>query len=435
MTTAVKPDAVKPNNATPKRGKRNSIASTPPMDSEPVRHIGVGIDTARYGHRVNFLREDKQLVANPVTVTENREGYDLLRAELETLHGRHSEAMFHVHIDAAGQYSVSGSAAECLVAEQIVNIRNCEIAEKKLLKLLTEAFHHLPQTGHSQVITIPGIGPGTAAVLVAKMVDIERFAAPENVVGYFGIFPEEKSSGVDRKGRHILPGTYEVKRTQAKRAEAEPVQESQPVAESPGTATSDVESKCVTIDESIAPLAETPVETTVQTLAETETTAGHNQARSLENKEVTAVASRLEPVVRSSGIAGSSLPHVPSESTVDFSFVREQIGFDRVLSHLGLRDTFRGQTQLRGACPLCQSAGTFSVNLKKNVYRCFHSGCSQGNVLDFWSALKGAHLLAAAHDLAHTFGLETQRIQPPQPHKTPPKENPKKSGVITPDAT
>lgn len=659
MTTAAKPDAVKPNNATPNRGKRNSIASTQPMDSEPVRHIGVGIDTARYGHRVNFLREDKQPAAKAITVTENREGYDLLRTEIEALHGRHSEALFHVHIDAAGQYaanleaflrgltmpmivsigepkrnkdyhsavspkrasdnteslamarfavvekpvptrpippafvilreiasrlqgavkdstrainrfhnlvsrvfpelamivtdldacsildllekypsphriananlaslckisylrknvaetiqiaakntvaSVSGSAAESLVTEQIVNIRNCEIAEKKLLKLLTDAFHNLPKTGHCQVITIPGIGPGTAAVLVAKMVDIERFAAPENVVGYFGIFPEEKTSGVDRKGRHIPPGTmvmshkgsdivrrylwnaaksaivhnppvkalyarlrargvrgdvalghcmqkllplvfavwstdrpfdpeYEEKRTAAKRAEAKRVQESQPVAESPGAATSDVvESECGTIVKSIAPLAETQTETTV----ETEATAGHNQALSLENKEVTAAASRLEPVMRSSGIAGSSLPHVPSESTVDFSFVREQIGFDPVLSHLGLRDTFRGQTQLRGACPLCQSAGTLSVNLKKNLYRCFHSGCSHGNILDFWSALKGAPLLAAAHDLAHTFGLETQRIQPPQPHKTPPKENPKKSGVITPDAT
>ncbi len=86
MTTAVKPDAVKPNNATPKREIRNSIASTQPKDSEPVRHIGVGIDTARYGHRVNFLREDKQLAAKAVTITENREGYDLLRTELETLH-------------------------------------------------------------------------------------------------------------------------------------------------------------------------------------------------------------------------------------------------------------------------------------------------------------------------------------------------------------
>ena len=77
------------------------------MDSEPVKHIGVGIDTARYGHRVNFMREDKQLAAKAVTVTENREGYDLLRTELETLYRRHSEVMFHVHIDAAGQYAAN----------------------------------------------------------------------------------------------------------------------------------------------------------------------------------------------------------------------------------------------------------------------------------------------------------------------------------------
>lgn len=658
MTTALKPNSVKQNSVTPRRRKRNSIASTQPKDSEPVRHIGVGIDTARYGHRVNFLREDKQLAAKAVTVTENREGYDLLRTVLETLHQRHSEAMFHVHIDAAGQYaanletflrsltmpmivsigepkrnkdyhsavspkrksdnteslamarfgivekplptrpippafvilreiasrlqgavkdstrainrfhnlvsrvfpelaaivpdldacsildllekypnpqriananlatlckisylrknvaeaiqiaakntvaSLSGSEADCLVTELIGNIRNCEIAEKKLLKMLTGAMKHLPNSGHCQIITIPGIGPGTASVLVAKMVDIERFAAPENVVGYFGIFPEEKTSGVDRKGRYIPPGTmamshkgsdivrrylwnaaksaimhnppvkelyarlkargvrgdvalghcmqkllhqvfavwstdrpfdpqYEAKRTEAKR-----VQRSQLVAESPGTATSDVvESECVTIDESTAPLAETQTQMQADRESETETTAGHNQELSLENKEVTAVASRLEPVVSSSGIADSSIPRGPSESTVDFSFVREQISFDRVLNHLGLRDTFRGQTQLRGACPLCQSAGSFSVNLKKNVYRCFHSGCSQGNVLDFWAALKGVPLLPATHDLAHTFSLETQRIQPPQPHKIPPKENPEKSGVITPDAT
>ncbi|HQX51305.1 MAG TPA: hypothetical protein PLR25_15420, partial [Planctomycetaceae bacterium] len=62
---------------------------------------------ARYGHRVNFLREDKQLAAKAITVTENREGYDLLRTEIEALHGRHSEAMFHVHIDAAGQYAAN----------------------------------------------------------------------------------------------------------------------------------------------------------------------------------------------------------------------------------------------------------------------------------------------------------------------------------------
>ena len=36
--------------------------------------IGVGIDTARYGHRVSFLA-DRQPAAKPLTVMENRDGY------------------------------------------------------------------------------------------------------------------------------------------------------------------------------------------------------------------------------------------------------------------------------------------------------------------------------------------------------------------------
>ena len=37
--------------------------------------IGVGIDTARYGHRVSFLRPDRQAAAKPLTVLESRAGY------------------------------------------------------------------------------------------------------------------------------------------------------------------------------------------------------------------------------------------------------------------------------------------------------------------------------------------------------------------------
>ena len=43
--------------------------------------IGVGIDTARYGHRVSFLRPDRQPAARPLTVTENRAGYQALRTD------------------------------------------------------------------------------------------------------------------------------------------------------------------------------------------------------------------------------------------------------------------------------------------------------------------------------------------------------------------
>src|SRR5205823_10983762 len=69
--------------------------------------IGVGIDTARYGHRVSFLRPDRQQAAKPLTVTENRAGYQALEDRLNQLYQQHPQAHFHVRIDAAGQYAVN----------------------------------------------------------------------------------------------------------------------------------------------------------------------------------------------------------------------------------------------------------------------------------------------------------------------------------------
>ncbi len=69
--------------------------------------IGVGIDTARYGHRVSFLRPDRQPAAKPLTVMENRAGYQALQERLEQLHEQHPQAHFHVRIDAAGQYAAN----------------------------------------------------------------------------------------------------------------------------------------------------------------------------------------------------------------------------------------------------------------------------------------------------------------------------------------
>ena len=69
--------------------------------------IGVGIDTARYGHRVSFLRPDCKPAAKPLTVMENRAGYQALQDRLNQLHEQHPTANFHVRIDAAGQYAVN----------------------------------------------------------------------------------------------------------------------------------------------------------------------------------------------------------------------------------------------------------------------------------------------------------------------------------------
>ena len=330
--------------------------------------IGVGIDTARYGHRVSFLRPDRKPAAKPLTVMENRAGYQSLQERLNQLHEQYPDAHFHVRIDAAGQYAVnlqvflralklpmtvsvgepkrnkdyqkahfpkrttddtesqamarfavvelpdatpapsapmtllcevagrlqskvkqttqainrlhnllarafpelatltddisagwvlkllekyptaeriagahlaslekvphlsgeqaqalhqaakqsvaslSGDLAEALVRDLVSQLQQCQQAERQLRKMLVAAFSDLPASPHVQVLTIPGIGEATAAALVAKIVDIDRFATPNHLVNYFGVFPEESSSGVDKHGKPLPPGTLVMSR-------------------------------------------------------------------------------------------------------------------------------------------------------------------------------------------------------------------------------
>jgi hypothetical protein len=51
--------------------------------SGPVDCIGVGIDTAPYGHCVSFVKPDRRPAAKPLTVMETRAGYQALEQCLE----------------------------------------------------------------------------------------------------------------------------------------------------------------------------------------------------------------------------------------------------------------------------------------------------------------------------------------------------------------
>ena len=102
--------------------------------------------------------------------------------------------------------SLNGAVTESLVRDLVAQVRHCEHAEQNMRNLLNAAFADLPASGHRQLITIPGIGEATAAVLAAKIVDIDRFQTPDHLVGYFGVFPEENTSGVDKHGNPVPPG-------------------------------------------------------------------------------------------------------------------------------------------------------------------------------------------------------------------------------------
>ena len=80
-------------------------APTPAPDTPVVTAIGVGIDTARYGHHATFLRPDLQVAAPPLDFTENAAGYARLRQRLRDLAQRHAPVHFHIRLDAAGVYA------------------------------------------------------------------------------------------------------------------------------------------------------------------------------------------------------------------------------------------------------------------------------------------------------------------------------------------
>jgi transposase len=579
--------------------------------------IGVGIDTARYGHRVSFLRPDRQPAAKPLTVMENRDGYQALKQRLSQLHEQHPQAHFHVRIDAAGQYAVNleqflrslslpmtisigepkrnkdyqkahfpkrttddtesqamarfaiveqpdatpatsepmillrevagrlqaqvkqttrainrlhnllarvfpelatltddisagwvlklidkyptaeriaaghrsslekiprlsaeqaealhqaagqsvaslrGDVAEALVRDLVEQVCLSQRAEEKLRKMLTAAFAGLPVSAHVQVVTVPGIGDATAAVLVAKIVDIDRFATPNHLVNYFGVFPEESSSGVDKHGKPLPAGTlvmspkgndlvraylwnaarsaivhnpairvlYRRLRAKGKRGDVaighcmrkllhlvyavwktnRPFDEKHFAWEG-SSDTAQPTTTALPGDAGIPPSAD-------------EKAVGRK--RDLPAEEVvTTATSTVEPAPPP---VKPAPPTPAARPKVEFAFLREQVTMEQALERLGLLPQLRGRgQQRRGPCPVhsqpTDTERTFSVHLGKDVFQCFHADCAlKGNVLDFWAAIHRLPLYEAAVHLAETFQLALNREEEPVRGTRPPR--------------
>ena len=583
----------------------------PSTSDNPV--LGIGIDTARYGHHVSFLRPDCQMAAEPMAVMESREGYNQLQQRLETLHRRQPEARLVVRIDAAGQYaanlerflrqlplpleisvgeparnkayrqahfpkrkadaveslanaryavverppagrevpaafaalrevashlesqvrqstrltnrlhnqlarvfpelalvassisamwvlellskyptpekiaraqlrslqsiayipegnaaavqeaaqhsvaSFKGDIAEQLVRRLVSELQQSQAAEKTLQKLLEKTFQALPEGGHRQVLTIPGIGIGTAAVLVAKIVSIDRFTTPEQLVNYFGIFPEENTSGFDKQGKPLPPGTqcmsrkgndlvrrylfmaamtairdnlaarsvYARQRARGKRGDV-----------ALGHCMRKLLQQVFAVWTSNRPYdadayphqkAQQQAEASDKALAESKT-AGRNKGQGPSRKAVTAAVVSVEANQTSvkettnlENLASQVPPSPQQPASIDFAAIRHQVTMEQVLKQLGHFDRLVGSgAQRRGPCPLHaeeQSRGrSFSVNLDKNVCQCFHPPCGlKGNVLDLWARYHRLPLREAALNLAETFSLTTSGTEKRNP--------------------
>ena len=587
--------------------KANANAKKAPT-KEPIdpvmRHLGIGIDTARYGHHASFLREDKQPACPPVTFMESRTGYDLLKKKLEQLRGRFPNAHLHLRIDAAGQYAfnleqflrsldhlpltisigepkrnkdyhrvhspkrksdstesfamaryavverpvashgkpasfavlrrvasrlegqtkqstrlinqlhetlsasfpelstlindlgagwvlqllekyptnqriaaarlsslekipfipegmaeklqnaaktsvgtLDGEVAEALIVELVSELRHSLGEEKRWRELLTKAFDALPDGSHHKIVTIKGIGKQTAAAIVATAIDIHRFESVKQLIGFYGIFPEELQSGVDKLGRPIPPGKKIMCRKGndlvrgllwqcAKCASAS--NGGNPAVRAlylrrlaKGNTPQVAWGYCMTkLLHQVFGVWTTstdfdPQHETKQSEKKSETSGPTDESETPEepmSQEVTEAPASLEPVTEhvriqdapSNSVLPGSQKQV-SRPAIDYASLRNQVTLQQVLGQ-ATRVPIRG-VQHRGPCPLHEPASTtgrkFSANLKRQVFRCFDPDCgAQGNVLDFWQKYRGLELYEAAEDLAKTFDIALPLLDP-----------------------
>jgi transposase len=128
-------------------------------------------------------------------------------SELTAIAFLRSDKAKQIH-DAAKQSTASlyGPAIELIVSQLAKEIKASQGYETQLGNMLEQVFDALPAGHHQQLLTIGGVGKLTAAAIVAAVVSLDRFASPEALVNFFGVFPEAESSGTDKFGNPLPPG-------------------------------------------------------------------------------------------------------------------------------------------------------------------------------------------------------------------------------------
>jgi transposase len=348
--------------------------------------------------------------------------------------------------------SLEGAVVEGLIRQSVRSVLQSQKTSGELKCLMEQAYNDLPSGSHQRIETIPGIGKQTAAALVAKMVNIDRFATPESVVGYFGIFPEEHTSGVDKLGRPVPPGTmimsfkgndlvrrclwnaaksailhnpvirdlYARQRVKGKRGDVAlghcmrkllhlvfaVWKTDQPFV--PRLAGTDVAASAAPqgAEAAVAGTAVGP-----RAAPQKAEVAGGRKGQSPERQAVTPAPSNVPPISPASN-APRPAPASPAPShPVDFAQLRKHLSMEQVLRELHAWDCLKGKgAQRRGPCPIHEPSSTegrsFSVNTKRNIFQCFDASCrAKGNVLDLWAQSKHTTIVQAAHDLTERFGV------------------------------
>ena len=359
----------------------------------------------------------------------------------------------------------AATSAEALVRELVAQVRHCQQAEQHLRQLLIAAFADLPASPHVQVLTIPGIGEATAAALVAKIVDIDRFATPDHLVGYFGVFPEENSSGVDKQGKPLPPGTLGMspqgqrpgpRLPLERRSQRHPPQPRHPRPLSPAQGQGQTRRRrdrplhaqaapprlrrledrsplrrtpfswehCDT-PMSQGPICDTPMSSGLD--GDIAMSAGLPRGRTTDSSNDRSRGPQTGRARRTSGHHGFRYSKIRTRrlssrdpASISLSCAA-RFSMQQVLQHWASWSTCAAAAPNAADRAPCLATTTptnqLSVHLGNNVFHCFDANCTaHGNVLDLWAAVHRLPIYEAALHLAATFNLAVNREEEPVNH-------------------
>jgi transposase len=332
--------------------------------------------------------------------------------------------------------SFHGETAASLVGMLSGQLASSQAQEESLKDLMAAAYRRLAVPNHLDSIT--GIGVATAAVLTAKVVSIDRFAGPAQLVSYFGIFPQEDESGMSKEGRrkqrrqkHMSRKGNDLARKYLFNA-AKAAARFNPAVRSlyqrlvgrgcrGDVALGHCMRKLLHLAFAVWKTGKAfdpehyPWEADQAKGSDAgQNAAGHKAEQGQQRSVVTTAATSIAvPTAGSqSGATAEEKPPAGCGGGIDYAALRQQARMEQVLAALGWLDKMSGKgPQRRGPCPIHAKQDSkdrsFSVNLAKGVFRCFNKKCSaRGNVLDLWMAVRGVTLYEAAGQLAKALGLD-----------------------------
>jgi transposase len=360
---------------------------------------------------------------------------EVLLADIPYLPKKHIDTLLQ-HARSSVASLTDDTTAE-LIRDQVRQLRDAHARQKRLEKLLVDAYRRLPKTNHLDTIT--GIGDVTAAVLTAFILDIDRFETPGKLVAYFGVLPTEVASGVNRDGQAREPHRYvmskrgnDLVRRYLWMAALSAVQwnpairplYARVVAKHP-------DHKAIAIGHAMRKLlhlvfalwkTDKPFDpehyhwTTPRHVAPSETKDLEDGSDIPMSAKEQAAGPKPDVPAQTEVTATckTSVPQttaVDDKTFVDFAHLKDQLSMERVLDQLGLSSRLRGSgSQRKGPCPIHSGDArgrTFSVNLDDGVFCCFDKRCAKkGDVIDLWASVNHMSLREAALDLVNTFHLQ-----------------------------